>query len=167
MKNIRKITAILLAAVMALTMLTACGGGSGSSHTEKERYVAGINSYLAKNISNVKKLTYNEAVDKAAGVYQEKYEAFVKGESAAKAEVDAKILAGINGNDYVVICVTIDKSQSEQQKIEKIADKIWSTVGGSALRDGTWLIGYSWGTTTYKDTDKNAYVVLREVGMVG
>lgn len=46
MKNIRKITAILLAAVMALTMLTACGGGSGSSRTEKERYVAGINDYL-------------------------------------------------------------------------------------------------------------------------
>ena len=43
MKNIRKLTAILLTAVMALTMLTACGGGGGSSRTEKERYVAGIN----------------------------------------------------------------------------------------------------------------------------
>ena len=51
MKKLKKLTAVLLAAVMALAMLTACGGG-GSSRSEKERYISKVNSYLGKGVTN-------------------------------------------------------------------------------------------------------------------
>lgn len=59
MKHLKKLVAMLLVSVMALTMLTACGGGSGSSSSSIFKYTGqqltdAINKKLNAN------LTYDE-----------------------------------------------------------------------------------------------------------
>lgn len=73
MKKLKKLTAVLLAAVMALAMLTACGGG-GSSRSEKERYISKVNSYLGKGVTNFQELTYDSTMDETVTRYKDVYE---------------------------------------------------------------------------------------------
>lgn len=165
MKKFKKLTAVLLAAVMALAMLTACGGGGGSgSRSERERYIAGINDYLADNIDGgCREITYDDAVNQKAVTYQEKYELFAESESPSEADLDAKIVAGINKSSYRVIAVELKKKDSEKEKIATVAVRIWAQIGPESLQNDQWTVGYSWGESSYKDKTKTIYIVLHQV----
>ena len=56
MKMLKKVAAILLVAAMALTMLTACGGGSSTAKTDaqkmEETYMAIFKEVLGKEFEN-------------------------------------------------------------------------------------------------------------------
>lgn len=164
MKSLKKLTALLLAAVMALAMLTACGNGSGggNSLSEKERYIKGINKYLHGLDSNYNELVYDRTVDEQAKTYRENYETLVKGGmSSEKAKVNAKKMADIVDGDYHVLQLNVNKSWSNNEKISYIGSKIKYELGDSALLYGEWKIGYVWGANDSKKDYQPIYIVLK------
>ena len=168
MKNIRKLTAILLAAVMALTMLTACGGGSGSSRTEKERYVAGINNYLNKNVNGYdNNLQYDSSLDKNAKDYQETYEQLKRGGSTeTKAKERARMVSRTDSADYEII--SYDKlsiSLSEQEKILLVANQIQKDMDNEYLTKYKWSVSYAWGTVNVQKQTVPIYIILHREGL--
>ena len=102
MKKLKKLTAVLLAAVMALAMLTACGGG-GSSRSEKERYISKVNSYLGKGVTNFQELTYDSTMDETVTRYKDVYEGIQDNYKDEVAIEMAKGAAKIDNDDYRVI----------------------------------------------------------------
>ena len=62
MKCVKKLVAVLLTAVMALTLLTACGGGGGSAETGNQ-LTAKINNQLADDNSDIR-LTYSDKLSR-------------------------------------------------------------------------------------------------------
>ena len=100
MKKLKKLTAVLLAAVMALAMLTACGGG-GSSRSEKERYISKVNSYLGKGVTNFQELT-DENLPEIGAEYEisdEKVEKIMKNPPTEYREMENKILWTISSRE--------------------------------------------------------------------
>ena len=162
MKSIRKFTAILLAAVMALTLLTACGSGGGSSRTEKERYVAGINDYLNHMVSGYNNnLKYDSALDTKAQDYQITYEALIqKGTKKSKANDLAMNAAGMGDKLYFVVACELGRSASESQKIQLAALAVKNGVDNEYLAEYQWTISYAWGTVDSQKQTVPIYIVL-------
>lgn len=170
MKSLKKLTALLLAAVMALAMLTACGGSGGGSNTlsEKEKYIKGINNYLHRINSSYNELVYDRNVDEQAKTYRENYEALVKGGmKSEKAKENAKKMADIVDGDYHVLQFNVDKGWSNNEKISYIGSKIKYELGDDALVYGKWAIGYVWGTNDSKKDYQPIYIVLKITNAVG
>lgn len=164
MKNIRKLTAILLTAVMALTMLTACGGGGGSSRTEKERYVAGINDYLNHMVTGCQdNLKYDSALDIKAQNYQKTYEA-LRNTTPPTKESEAKDLAlnaaGMGDKRYLVVACELGRSASENQKIHLAALAVKDGVDNEYLAKYRWTISYAWGAVNAQKQTVPIYIVL-------
>lgn len=161
MKKLKKLTAVLLAAVMALAMLTACGGGGGGSSSEKAKYAAKINTYLGQRVTNFQKLTYDSKTDEAIKEYKLGYEAAKKEKySEDKAIEFAKRAAGLTKDDEV-IHVTISTELKEQEKIDKIADAILVKVTSDGLKDNKWNINYAWGEEDTKKKERTIYIILQ------
>lgn len=71
MLRFRKMMAVLLAAALTLTMLTACGGGgSGASVDAKVKLTNDINSILPEGYPKVK---YDKELDNGAYTFQGAY----------------------------------------------------------------------------------------------
>ena len=72
MLRFRKMMAVLLAAALTLTMLTACGGGgSGASVDAKVKLTNDINSILPEGYPKVK---YDKVLDEEAEFFHERYD---------------------------------------------------------------------------------------------
>ena len=117
MKKLKKLTAVLLAAVMALAMLTACGGG-GSSRSEKERYISKVNSYLGKGVTNFQELTYDSTMDETVTRYKDVYEGIQDNYKDEVAIEMAKGAAKINNDDYRVIQFKMDTDLKEEKRAD-------------------------------------------------
>lgn len=119
MKKLKKLTAVLLAAVMALAMLTACGGG-GSSRSEKERYISKVNSYLGKGVTNFQELTYDSTMDETVTRYKDVYEGIQDNYKDEVAIEMAKGAAKIDKDDYRVIQFKMDTDLKEEKELKKL-----------------------------------------------
>lgn len=159
MKKLKRLTAVLLAAVMALAMLTACGGGGGS-RSEKERYIAGINSYLGKRITNFQKLTYDSDTDGALKDYRDVYEAMKANHNEDEAKRLAKNAAHFDDVNYRVFQLEIDTKSKETEKINDVADAILKGVKSSELENNRWSVNYIWSKEETKKNKKMIYIVL-------
>lgn len=127
MKCVKKLVAVLLTAVMALTLLTACGGGGGWSGTSNadvgRRLTSKINSKLRDTGIS---LTYSDTLTNQIITFGQLLQAGVD-------ENTAMVRAGINGDDYEVVLVEIDKDGSMEDAAGPLAIQI------AALKN-------SWGT---------------------
>ena len=128
MKCVKKLVAVLLTAVMALTLLTACGGGgggwSGTSNADVgRRLTSKINSKLSDTGIS---LTYSDTLTNQIITFGQLLQAGVD-------ESTAMVRAGINGNDYEVVTVEINKDGSMEDAAGPLAIQI------AALKN-------SWGT---------------------
>lgn len=127
MKCVKKLVAVLLTAVMALTLLTACGGGGGWSGTSNadvgRRLTSKINSKLSDTGIS---LTYSDTLTNQIITFGQLLQAGVD-------ESTAMVRAGINGNDYEVVTVEINKDGSMEDAAGPLAIQI------AALKN-------SWGT---------------------
>lgn len=161
MKKLKKLTAVLLAAVMALAMLTACGGGGSGSRNEKERYISKVNAYLKKRVTNFQPLTYDSSTDKTIKVYTDGYEGYIdKHYSDDDAKKYAKQAANLTDNDKV-IHAKISTALTEQEKINKIADAILSEVTSAGLENNKWNVNYAWGEKDKKKDERTIYIILQ------
>lgn len=121
MKKMKRLVAVLLAGIMALAMLTACGGtpgtpGSSEFETKVEQaYMAELNNYFGKNFNN------DAAIKKLAVDYIQE----VSGAETLSSETVWKNEAPTpNTLNQVLIC--FDQKQSTEEKFVKLyyeADK--------------------------------------------
>ncbi len=159
MKKLKKLTAVLLAAVMALAMLTACGGG-GSSRSEKERYISKVNSYLGKGVTNFQELTYDSTMDETVTRYKDVYEGIQDNYKDEVAIEMAKGAAKINNDDYRVIQFKMDTDLKEEKRAEEIAKNILYEVKSESLSQNKWGVNYAWGEENTKKHERMIYIVL-------
>lgn len=143
MLRFRKMMAVLLAAALTLTMLTACGGGgSGASVDAKVKLTNDINSFLPEGYPKVE---YDKALDEEAEYFYDKYGSMLNN----------------NLNQKCMIKVEIDKKTSDEAKA--VAEEVKECVSGVLSKDYDWSIGYYIETKTDKDnkvTGKDIYVML-------
>ena len=114
MKKMKRLVAVLLAGIMALAMLTACGGttGTGSSEFEakvEQAYMAELNNVFGTNFNNdanIKKLAVNY-IQKVSGAKTLSAEALWKAENPTASTVN-----------QVMVC--FDPAQSTEEKFVKL-----------------------------------------------
>lgn len=159
MKKLKKLTTVLLAAVMALAMLTACGGG-GSSRSEKERYISKVNSYLGKGVTNFQELTYDSTMDETVTRYKDVYEGIQDNYKDEVAIEMAKGAAKIDNDDYRVIQFKMDTDLKEEKRAEEIAKNILYEVKSESLSQNKWGVNYAWGEENTKKHERMIYIVL-------
>ena len=125
MLRFRKMMAVLLAAALTLTMLTACGGGgSGASVDAKVKLTESVNEALKKD-GYTKVLKYDAELDDAASTYH------INDVGSINADWKKKKL---DREMFRVDVLEAEKANSAS----KIAEKI-----GPALKKGDdWRIGY-------------------------
>ena len=168
MKKLKKVIALLLTAVMALAMLTACGGGSGSgdSRTEKERYVDGINDHLNRYVSGYSNnLKYDSGLDQKAKDYQNTYESLRKnGNKDSDAKELARKASGMSGKEYVIVTRELGNSLTERERILLVANAIQYDVGDEYLAKYQWNVSYAWGAASTGKQTVPIYIVLYCLG---
>ena len=126
MLRFRKMMAVLLAAALTLTMLTACGGGGSSraSVDAKVKLTESVNEALKKG-GYTKVLKYDAELDKIADNYS------VNNAGSTNADWE-KI--NLNREMFRVVVPEAEKANSASRIAEKI---------GPALKKGDdWRIGY-------------------------
>lgn len=125
MLRFRKMMAVLLAAALTLTMLTACGGGgSGASVDAKVKLTNDINSILPEGYPKVK---YDKVLDEEAEFFHERYDS------------NDSMLNG-SLNQKCMIKVEIDKKTSDEAKA--VAKEVKECIAGVLSKDYDWSIGY-------------------------
>ena len=109
MKKMKRLVAVLLAGIMALAMLTACGGTGNDAATAKfeasveQAYMAKLNDAFSKELEG-KELKNDDAIKTSAVKHIE--------EVAKKETLDYNDL-WVNGEttqDWVMICYDVDQS---------------------------------------------------------
>lgn len=163
MMRFKKWMALVLVAVMALTVLTACGSDGGkATPTQKSRYLSGINANLKEKVPGAKKLTLEDESKARAAVYKQKSE-----NQKVFNDKDAKQNAGIDGAEYIAFRMRVTIKDTEKQKIAAISDGIYNRVsnysGVDALRNNEYKLDYAWGTTEENNATVFVYIVLRRV----
>ena len=143
----RKMMAVLLAAALTLTMLTACGGGGSSraSVDAKVKLTNDINSILPEGYPKVE---YDKALDEEAEFFHERYDS---NDSMLNDSLKQKCM----------IKVEINKNTSDEAKA--VAEEVKECVSGVLSKDYDWSIGYYIETKKDKDnkvTGKDIYVML-------
>lgn len=126
MLRFRKMMAVLLAAALTLTMLTACGGGGSGRNAvnEKVELTKSVNEALKKG-GYTKVLKYDAELDKIADNYS------VNNAGSTNADWE-KI--NLNREMFRVVVPEAEKANSASRIAEKI---------GPALKKGDdWRIGY-------------------------
>ena len=115
MKKMKRLVAVLLAGIMALAMLTACGGttsGNGSSEFEakvEQAYMAELNSTFGKKFNNnadIKKLAVNY-IQEVSGAQTLSSQALWKAENPTA-----------NTQNQIMVC--FDTVQSTDEKFVKL-----------------------------------------------
>ena len=152
MLRFRKMMAVLLAAALTLTMLTACGGGgSGRASVDaKVKLTNDINDFLTRSGLKVE---YNKKLDEEAETVQ----AHIKNAN----DKDKKIIENILRDSHRwLIKVEIDENTSEEAKV--VAEEVEKYMILDS-KDRDWSIGYYIETKKDKDnkvTGKDIYVLL-------
>lgn len=149
MLRFRKMMAVLLAAALTLTMLTACGGGgSGRGGVDaKVKLTNDINSILPEGYPKVK---YDKELDNGAYTFQG---AYIKD----KKETNDTLK---NSHRWMTK-VEIDKNTSDKAKA--VAEKVKECIAGVLSKDYDWSIGYYIETKEDKDNKvigEDIYVML-------
>ena len=147
MLRFRKMMAVLLAAALTLTMLTACGGGgSGRGGVDaKVKLTNDINDFLTGSYPKVK---YDKALDEEAEFFHERYDSngsmlndSLKQKRMTKVEISAKT----------------------SNEAEVVAESVKKCIGSTTSNDYDWSIGYYINEKKDKDnkvTGKDIYVML-------
>ncbi len=147
MLRFRKMMAVLLAAALTLTMLTACGGGgiSRASVDAKVKLTNDINSILPEGYPKVE---YDKALDEEAEFFHERYDS---NDSMLNDSLKQKCM----------IKVEINKETSNEAEV--VAEEIKKCMGRADSKDYDWSIGYYINPKTDKDNNvigKDIYVML-------
>ncbi len=146
MLRFRKMMAVLLAAALTLTMLTACGGGgSGASVDAKVKLTNDINSILPEGYPKVK---YDKVLDEEAEFFHERYDS---NDSMLNGSLKQKCM----------IKVEINKETSEEAKA--VAEEVKKYMLLAEPKNYDWSIGYYFKTKEDKDNNvigKDIYVML-------
>ncbi len=146
MLRFRKMMAVLLAAALTLTMLTACGGGGSSraSVDAKVKLTNDINDFLTGSYANVE---YDKALDDVAEVYHDSYDKYGKRFNDTL-------------NQRWMIKVEIDENTLDEAKA--VAEEVKKCMGWADSKDYDWSIGYYIETKKDKDNviGKDIYVLL-------
>ena len=148
MLRFRKMMAVLLAAALTLTMLTACGGGgSGASVDAKGKLTNDINSILPEGYPKVK---YDKELDNGAYTFQG---AYIR---------DKKETNDILKKSYRWMTkVEINERTSDEAGV--VAEEIKKCMDLMTSNDYDWSIGYYIDPKTDKDKKvigKDIYVML-------
>lgn len=148
MLRFRKMMAVLLAAALTLTMLTACGGGGSGrgSIDAKVKLTNDINNFLT---GSDLKVEYDKTLDQVAETIQASY---VKNKDNTN-----KIL---KESHKWMIKVEIDEETSDEAKVVAGEVKKYMVLDS---KDRDWSIGYYIDPKTDKDnkvTGKDIYVML-------
>lgn len=143
MLRFRKMMAVLLAAALTLTMLTACGGGgSRASVDAKVKLTNDINSILPEGYPKVK---YDKELDEEAEYFHDKYGSMLNN----------------NLKQKCMIKVEINKETSEEAKA--VAEEVKKYMLLAEPKNYDWSIGYYFKTKEDKDNNvigKDIYVML-------
>ena len=115
MKCVKKLVAVLLIAVMALTLLTACGGGGSSAETGNQ-LTAKINNQLADDNSDIR-LTYSDKLSSQATVCLQYYQRTGDANSALQ-------MANLNERDYNFIAIDVNQGESMEYAASLLAVQI-------------------------------------------
>ena len=147
MLRFRKMMAVLLAAALTLTMLTACGGGGSGrgSIDAKVKLTNDINNFLTGSYANVE---YDKALDDVAEVYHDSYDKYGKRFNDTL-------------NQRWMIKVEINKETSDEAKA--VAEEVKKCMGWADSKDYDWSIGYYIDPKTDQDNNvigKDIYVLL-------
>lgn len=150
MLRFRKMMAVLLAAALTLTMLTACGGGgSGASVDAKVKLTNDINSFLT---GSYPKVEYDKALDEYAKTIQ----------ASIKNYEDKRIFDTLLEESHKwMIEVKIDEKTSNEAEV--VAEEIKKCMGRADSKNYDWSIGYYIDLKTDKDnkvSGKDIYVML-------
>lgn len=152
MLRFRKMMAVLLAAALTLTMLTACGGGgSRASVDAKVKLTNDINSILPEGYPKVK---YDKALDEEAKTVQ----ASTKNMNDKDKNTFENIL---RDSHRWMITVKFDEETSDEAKV--VAEEVKKYMVLVDSKDRDWSIGYYIDPKTDKDNKvigKDIYVML-------
>lgn len=148
MLRFRKMMAVLLAAALTLTMLTACGGGgSGASVDAKVKLTNDINSILPEGYPKVK---YDKVLDEEAETFHGAYDINDK-------TTNEKLKRSCEW----MTKVKIDEKTSNEAEV--VAEEIKKCMGRADSKNYDWSIGYYIDLKTDKDnkvSGKDIYVML-------
>lgn len=149
MLRFRKMMAVLLAAALTLTMLTACGGGgSGRASVDaKVKLTNDINNFLTGSGLKVK---YDKVLDEEAETFHGAYDINDK-------TTNEKLKRSCEW----MTKVEINKNTSDEAKA--VAEEVKECVSGVLSKDYDWSIGYYFKTKEDKDNKvigKDIYVML-------
>lgn len=146
MLRFRKMMAVLLAAALTLTMLTACGGGgSRASVDAKVKLTNDINSILPEGYPKVK---YDKVLDEEAEFFHERYDS---NDSMLNGSLKQKRMTKVE----------ISAKTSDEAKV--VAESVKNCIGSTTSNDYDWSIGYYFKTKEDKDNKvigKDIYVML-------
>ena len=148
MLRFRKMMAVLLAAALTLTMLTACGGGgSRASVDAKVKLTNDINSILPEGYPKVK---YEEELDDGA-------KRFYKNCDDDEDGLNRYLEAGYKWMTKAEI------NERTSNEAEVVAEAVKVYLGKAGSKNYDWGIGYYFKTKKDKDnkvTGKDIYVML-------
>ena len=148
MLRFRKMMAVLLAAALTLTMLTACGGGSGRGGVDaKVKLTNDINDFLT---GSYPKVEYVKMLDDEAETFHGAYDINDK-TTNEKLKKSYEWMTKAEINDK-----TLDEAKA-------VAESVKECIGGLLSKDYDWSIGYYIETKKDKDnkvTGKDIYVML-------
>ena len=147
MLRFRKMMAVLLAAALTLTMLTACGGGGSSraSVDAKVKLTNDINEFLT---GSYPKVEYDKALDEEAEFFHERYDS---NDSMLNGSLKQKRMTKVE----------ISAKTSDEAKV--VAESVKNCIGSTTSKDYDWSIGYYINPKTDKDNNvigKDIYVML-------
>ena len=149
MLRFRKMMAVLLAAALTLTMLTACGGGgSGRGGVDaKVKLTNDINDFLT---GSYPKVEYDKELDQEAETIQASY---IKNKDKTN-DILKKSYRWMTE-------VEIDEKTSNEAEV--VAEEVKKCMGWADSKDYDWRIGYYIEPKTDKDNKvigKDIYVML-------
>ncbi len=149
MLRFRKMMAVLLAAALTLTMLTACGGGgSGRASVDaKVKLTNDINDFLTGRYAKVE---YDKALDEEAETIQASY---IKNKDTTN-DILKKSCRWMTE-------VEIDEKTSNEAEV--VAEEVKKCMGWADSKDYDWSIGYYFKTKEDRDNKvigKYIYVML-------
>ena len=140
MKNLKKFVALLLAGVMAMVMLTACGGGVGSEDKDAEEKVMGqirgksTSTASLQNDSDLKKVAaahLNEDLKGGISIFGHKVIGDVHVEGKDKEYLTITVTANYTYSDTILsaILTEISKKVSTDANVDIQQSGSWSKVG--------------------------------------
>ena len=149
MLRFRKMMAVLLAAVLTLTMLTACGGGGSSreSVNEKVKLTNDINDFLT---GRYPKVEYDKALDEEAETIQASY---IKNKDTTN---------DILKKSYRWM-TKVEINEETSDKAKAVAEEVEKYMVFADPKNYDWSIGYYIVLKTDKDNNvigKDIYVML-------